>query len=140
MKGRAKPKPYACGQWTLARMRSFIMSALRRAQWPPKYEAIKNAFVKSGVNPATGRMCKQHLCAQCGGLFPQKDMAVDHVDPVIPLDGFDCPDGFLEYDWDAVVRRLFVEADGLQVLCKKCHKLKSLDERAIRNANKKSKK
>ena len=76
-----KPKPHNSGQWTDARKRSFVMSALRGAKWPVKYEAIKNAYVKDGVNPATGRKCKLHKCAQCGNLFPQKDMAADHVNP-----------------------------------------------------------
>ena len=50
------------------------MSALRRAQWPVKYEAIRSAFVRDGVNPATGRKCKLHKCSDCGELFPAKDM------------------------------------------------------------------
>ena len=132
-------KPYAGGQWSTARMRSFVMSALRRAQWPVKYQVVKGAFVKAGINPATGRMCKLHVCEQCNNLFPQKDMAVDHIDPVVPLEGFDKPDGFLGYDWDQVIRRLYCEAPKLQVLCKPCHKVKSQDERAERAAIKKSK-
>jgi len=114
------------------------MSALRGAKWPPKYQALKNAYVKTGVNPTTGRMCKLHKCKQCGNLFPQKDMAVDHIEPVVPIDGFDC-EGFLGYNWDQVLRRLYVETEGLQALCKPCHKLKSSDERKLRQINKKSK-
>jgi hypothetical protein len=49
--------PYNGGTWTKARMRSFVMSALRRAQWPVKFRAIKKAYVKDGINPATGRKC-----------------------------------------------------------------------------------
>ena len=56
------------------------MSALRRAQWPVKYEAIRSAFVRDGVNPATGRKCKLHKCSVCGELFPAKDMRADHSD------------------------------------------------------------
>jgi len=137
---KAIEKPYAGGQWTTARMRSFVMSALRRAQWPVKFQSMKSAFVKAGVNPATGRMCKLHLCEQCNNLFPQKDMAVDHIEPVVPLKGFENTDGFLGYDWDQVIRRLYCESHKLQVLCKPCHKEKSLDERAERAAFKKSKK
>jgi len=131
-------RPYANGQWTLARFRSFIMSALRGAKWPPKYQALRDAYAKTEVNPSTGRMCKLHECSQCGNLFPQKDMAVDHIEPVIPIDGFDC-EGFLGYNWDQVLRRLFVETEGLQALCKPCHKLKTIDERNQRNANRKRK-
>jgi|15BtaG_2_1085339.scaffolds.fasta_scaffold02123_3 5-methylcytosine-specific restriction endonuclease McrA len=133
-------KPYAGGQWSVARMRSFVMSALRRAQWPVKYQAVKLAFVKAGINPSTGRMCKLHKCEQCLNLFPQKDMAVDHIDPVVPIEGFDKADGFLGYDWDQVIRRLYCESEGLQILCKPCHKAKTIDERAERAAYAKSKK
>ena len=82
-------KPYNSGQWTKARYRSFIMSALRRAQWPVKYEAIKSSFVVHGVNPATGRKCKLHKCSVCGELFPAKDMRADHINPIVPVTGFD---------------------------------------------------
>tara|TARA_R110000824_G_scaffold84052_2_gene209904 strand:+ start:225 stop:683 length:459 start_codon:yes stop_codon:yes gene_type:complete len=129
-------KEFNGGTWTTARMRSFVMSALRKARWPGKYAAIKTAYVKTGINPATGRMCKLHKCQQCGNLFPQASMAVDHIDPVVPIDGFSKANGFLGYDWDQVIRRLFCEVEGLQVLCKPCHKLKSADERAERAAAK----
>ena len=136
--GRTKPKPYAGGKWTLAKMRSFVTSALRRAQWPCKYEAIRKAFVKSGINPKTGRMCKLYECSQCGNLFPQKDVSVDHVDPVVPIKGFNDKNSFLDYDWNNYIRRLFVEVDGLSVLCKPCHRAKTLDEKAQRAAAKKN--
>jgi len=65
------------------------MSALRRAQWPVKYEAIRSAFVRDGVNPATGRKCKLHKCSDCGELFPAKDMRADHIDPIVPVHSID---------------------------------------------------
>lgn len=47
---------------------------------------------------------------------------VDHIDPVIdPQEGF--------VSWDKVINRMFCEADGLQVLCRDCHKRKTNDER-----------
>jgi hypothetical protein len=135
----SKPKvetPHNDGTWTTARMRSFVMSALRKARWPGKYTAIKAAYIKTDINPATGRMCKLYECRQCRNTFPQSSMAVDHIDPVVPIGGFKT-DGFLGYDWDVVIIRLFCEVDGLQVLCKPCHNLKSADERADRAAAKK---
>lgn len=122
-------------QWTTARMRSFVMSALRKARWPVKYQAIKDAYVEDGINPQTGRKCKLHRCNQCGNLFPQSQMAADHIDPVVPLDGFpDSPDNFLGYNWNELIQRLYCELDGFQALCSECHKLKSSDERALRKA------
>jgi len=130
-----KPKPHNSGQWTDARKRSFVMSALRGAKWPVKYQTIKDAYVKDGINPATGRKCKLHKCAQCGNLFPQKDMAADHINPVVPIEGF-TEETYLGYNWNELIQRLYCEIDGFQALCKGCHKLKSADERALRDAEK----
>jgi hypothetical protein len=47
-------------------------------------------------------------------------MQADHIDPVIPLTGFD--------SWDGVIKRLYCEADGFQALCKACHKVKTKEE------------
>lgn len=107
-------KPFNGGQWTRARMKSFVMSALRGASWPQKYEAIRRAFVKNGINIKTGRNCKLHRCAECEGLFPKNGVQADHIVPVIGPNGFD--------SWDLVVERLFCEASGFRILCKKCHK------------------
>ena len=119
-----KDKPFNGGQWTVARKRSFIMSALRQARWPVKYACIKTAFVKMGTNPKTGRKCKLHRCPSCKKLFPQKDVQADHIKPIIPLEGFD--------SWDSVIDRIYCELDGFQVLCKKCHSVKTKEENKIR--------
>jgi hypothetical protein len=73
-----KPKPFNGGQWTVARKRSFIMSALRRAQWPVKYSCLRSAFVRDGVNPKTGRKCKLHECEECHELFPAHTNRTSH--------------------------------------------------------------
>ena len=124
-----KEKPHNNGQWTSARFRGFIKSALRKAQWPPKYQCIRDAYVEDGINPATGRKCKFHECASCGKLFMQKQMTADHIEPVV------CPErGFV--DWNTLIDRLYVEAGGFQALCADCHKAKTDKENAIRKANK----
>ena len=104
------------------------MSALRRAQWPVKYEAIRSAFVRDGVNPATGRKCKLHKCSDCGELFPAKDMRADHIDPIVPVTGFD--------NWDSLIGRLFCELDGFQAVCVECHAVNTKAENAERKKNK----
>ena len=126
------PKPFNTGQWTEARMRSFAMSALRRASWPVKYEAVKRAYVRDGTNPETGRKCKLHRCACCGSLFPQSKMFADHIDPVIPINGFSGNNLHLGYDWAKVIQRLYCEVDNYQALCKDCHDVKSQSERQQR--------
>jgi hypothetical protein len=58
-----------------------------------------------------------------------RNVAVDHINPVVcPVAGFT--------SWDELIDRMFVEADGFQVLCTECHKKKTGDERKIRAANK----
>ena len=120
-----KPKkPYCDKTMTESGFRSFIMSGLRSKsiRWKPRSVAIKKAFVKKGMNPATGKPCNLHQCPDCGGLFPQGKMQADHIEPVVPLEGFPkCVETFLGYDWTEVVKRLFCEADGYRVLCKDCH-------------------
>lgn len=114
-------------QWTEARFRSFITSAIRNAstRWGPKYLCIKRAFVSHGKNPKTGRMCKLHKCAMCDELFPQSDMRADHINPVVdPTIGF--------VDWDTYIDRMFVEVEGFQALCQTCHHRKSQAERMQR--------
>ncbi len=118
------PRPYNGGQWTAARMTSFIKSALRGARWPQKYECIQRAYVSDGINPKTGRKCKLHRCPSCSELFPATGMQADHIEPVIG------PEGFVS--WDLFISRLYCEGSGFVALCKGCHKAKTKEENATR--------
>jgi 5-methylcytosine-specific restriction endonuclease McrA len=117
-------RPFNGGEWSVARMTSFIKSALRGARWPQKYKAIASAYVKNGINPRTGRKCKLHICAHCRKLFPQNGVQADHVVPVVG------PEGFVS--WDVYIQRLFCEADGFTILCKACHAKVTKDEQEER--------
>lgn len=102
------------------------MSAIRGAsmKWGPKNECKKQARVSRG----------KYLCAHCGNIVDaslpvvSKDGStervnnaiVDHIEPVIPVSGFS--------NWDDVVGRMFVEVDGLQLLCRGCHDIKTKAE------------
>ena len=115
------------GEWTEARFRSFITSALRAAsrRWPPKYKALKEAFVGRKVNAKTGKMAMHYKCATCKKHFVAVDVQVDHIDPVVdPKKGF--------VSWDVFIERMFVEIEKLQVLCKPCHKIKTDEEKTQR--------
>lgn len=123
-------KPFNSGQWTKARMHSFIKSALRTAsmKWPPRNLAIKNARVERGM----------YLCAGCGNIVPasvkignkrHKNAIADHIKPVVdPAVGF--------VSWDELISRLFCEVDGFQVLCKECHDSKTKQERELARSRK----
>jgi 5-methylcytosine-specific restriction endonuclease McrA len=115
------------GEWTEARFRSFVTSALRAAsrRWPPKYKALKEAFVGRKVNTKTGKQAMHYKCAECSKYFVATDVQVDHINPVVdPKKGFTT--------WDNFIDRVFCEIKNLQVLCKPCHKIKTDQEKLER--------
>lgn len=115
------------GEWTEARFKSFVTSALRAAsrRWPPKYKALKEAFVGRQVNAKTGKLAMHYTCAECKKLFVATDVQVDHIKPVVdPKKGF--------VSWDSFIDRMFCEIENLQVMCKPCHKIKTDQEKLER--------
>lgn len=120
---------YNDGEWTQARFNSFVKSALRTAsiKWPPRYKVLAEAFVGSKINPKSGRMCKHYKCNQCKNDFPQKEVEVNHILPVIPVTGFTT--------WDETIARMFCEKSGLEVCCKPCHKIITKQENEERKSN-----
>lgn len=130
-------RPWNDGEWTTARFRSFIMSALRGARWPARHNAVRKAFVTEGLNPKTGRKCKLHKCEHCKNLFPQGEMHADHKEPVIPLEAnwsSVSATTFLGYDWNTVIARLYVEMSEYTILCHGCHAQVTHQEKTIRKA------
>lgn len=117
------------GQWSQARFNSFIKSALRSAsqRWPPRYATIADAKLGKRINPASGRLAEFYRCNSCKNSFTLKDVEVNHTTPVIPVTGFD--------SWDAVIGRMFCEKDGLELLCKPCHKALTKLENQQRKEN-----
>jgi len=115
------------GEWTDAKFRSFITSALRAAsrRWPPKYKALKQAFVGRKVNAKTGKLAMHYQCITCSNVFIASDVQIDHINPVV-----DPKSGFIS--WDVYIDRMFCEIDGLQVMCKPCHKEKTALEKLER--------
>jgi 5-methylcytosine-specific restriction endonuclease McrA len=95
--------------------RAKIRNALRQL-WrfsPERKAALKWAAVR-------GYGSAWHRCALCGAMTGEAE--VDHLEAVGPTPGsrvdlaMECP-----ATWDGLISRLFVPADKLQVLCKKCH-------------------
>lgn len=108
-------------------LRKFIIPKLRSASYRWKYrsQAIKNARVSRG----------NYKCAMCGkDDLKNGEYAVDHVDPVVALDGWD---GNL----DVYIRRMFVKTEGWQILCKDpCHTIKTDTEVQLRKLHRQRKK
>lgn len=106
------------------KFKGYIKSALRKINkwWPAYTQAKASARVNRG----------EYRCAMCEEVFCLKEIHVDHIDPVVdPARGFTT--------WDEYIDRLFCEAEGLQILCKVCHKDKTNEEKKIRMAARKKK-
>ena len=117
-------------------LKSMITSALRRIWSRSQYTKLFVAPVLEKAKskaPPGGRLKWVYECAYCHKKYPRKDVAVDHVESVVGVEGF--------IDWDTYIKRMFCESDNLQILCSKCHDLKtkqeSSDRRNIKKLNKK---
>ena len=100
----------------------FMIRQLRKIgyMWTPRNEALKLAKVEYGV----------YACGHCKGHFNRKDLAIDHIEPVIAISGFN--------GWDEYIDRLFCAVENFQVLCKACHKTKTNIENTERRRIKSS--
>ena len=114
-------RTHAGNTWTKARYYQFLRSALRQAfsRYPVKYQ-VKDA-AKRELKHRKGRQKYEYQCAHCLGWFAGKEVEVDHIVGAGSLKDFDDLPGF--------VARMFCEADGLQVLCRPCHKTKTMEDR-----------
>ena len=123
--------------WTEAKFFGFLRSGLREkfSRWPPKYNTIKNSaqtvlakdehgnrvVYKTGKKAGEFKTLKMYACSKCKQLFKQKEVQVDHIVPAGTLKSFK--------DLEAFAENLFVGEDGLQVLCKTCHEVKTQEEK-----------
>lgn len=135
-------------------LRSFLVGIIRKSfKKTPMFHAARDAAkVVVDVPTRTGKMVSRiHFrCAHCGGLFRDKgvdeyleedgsvtkrrfrgEIAVDHIEPVVPVTGWD--------DWNGYIQRHFF--GKLQVLCnykgerdgkKSCHSIKTKEENRLR--------
>ena len=86
-------------------------------RWYPIGECKKKARIGRGL----------YKCNICGSAV--KSGCVDHIKPIVPLNGFTT--------WDDYINSMFCEIDNLQFLCKDCHDKKTAEEKAIRLQRKK---
>jgi len=126
MKKKRKPrvkvaKPRNAGTMTESAFWSFIRSALRqKSRWWKPILQCKLAARRAYKGP-NKRQKFEYQCATCKQWFQEKKINVDHIHPAGSLNcAADLP-GFVE--------RLFCEQDNLQVLCEKCHDIKTKIEK-----------
>lgn len=115
-------RPRAGGEWTEAAFWGFLRSGFRQMsrRWPPIVRHALHAARRPYVGPNV-RQKWEYNCAACGGWFPGKAIAVDHVEALGPLKSWADVVGFLQ--------RLFVEVDGLRVVCEVCHERRTQGDR-----------
>lgn len=90
-------------------LKSFIISTLRRAsfRWPKRNDAMKLARISRGL----------YLCAGCKKPHRNKEIRIDHIEPVVGMKGF--------IGWDSYIERMFCDVTGFQILCLQCHATKT---------------
>ena len=70
-------------------------------------------------------------CEVCGNWVPSSQIAIDHIDPVVPPEGFP-----VHFDmWDRItlfLKRLWCDKSNLQRICDPCHNSKTKAERVAR--------
>lgn len=118
------------GQWTQSKFNSFIKNNLRSAtrKWAPIQSCRKRAHVGRGQYRC--ECCKEIVAPTVYDEEKRKrvpNIFVDHVHPIIdPHVGF--------VSWDMTIERMFCDSDNLQLICGKCHKIKSQEEIEIAKA------
>jgi 5-methylcytosine-specific restriction endonuclease McrA len=113
----AKPKIRNAGTMTESVFWTFIRSALRQKSiyWKPIRQCKLNSRRPyKGINK---QQKYEYQCNECKNWYAEKNINVDHI----------CPAGSLKsaQDLPGFVERLFVEIEGLQILCTICHNKKT---------------
>ena len=101
-----------------------IKNALRQVARYMPAKAIALELARNWLDHGV-RGGAKYRCAECAKSFGSKEVQVDHIQPVVPLDRE-------IKDWNEYMSRLFCSSDNLQVLCKPCHKDKCNEETKIR--------
>ncbi|NIO44453.1 MAG: hypothetical protein GTN36_02765 [Candidatus Aenigmarchaeota archaeon] len=116
--------------------KQYIVAYARRVfGWSPQYKQCKIKY-ELGDKIMFCAGCEQACCKRPEGYTEEEyklipdlinmDYEIDHINPVIKLEGWD------DDDWNGFYNRLFVDINGLQILCKCCHYLKTRIESDIR--------
>jgi hypothetical protein len=110
MKKKTTAKPY---NW-----HTKLVSAIRKV-W--KYSPTRLKAFKDAADPLNP---KHVICASCKASVHQKLSIAEHLEPVVPVTGFD--------NWDAYIARM--QSEHLAVFCEACAKEKTKAENAQRKA------
>jgi|FLOH01.1.fsa_nt_gi 5-methylcytosine-specific restriction endonuclease McrA len=116
--GRRVARTRNNGEWTESQYWSAIRSALRLKfrYWKTAQQSLVNARRK--YKGKSKRQKYEYNCNECKDWFKRKDVEIDHIIPVGSLKCLEDLAGFVE--------RLTPEkVSAYQILCKKCHLIKT---------------
>lgn len=113
---------------TEAMFRSWVRSQLRKLsqKWKPLYSSKKNKRLEAtdiDRERWSDRIKYVWECEECKDRVPDSLICVDHIVPCGSLRD-------IEKDAGPFLLRMLCEEDGFQMLCKKCHKVKTMEEKA----------
>lgn len=83
-------------------------------------------------DPKRPRVKRWSWCNECGEVVPSYTLAVDHIQPVVPLTS-----SLENMSADDLLNAVWCARVNLQGLCQDCHKQKSKAEMKLRRENKK---
>ncbi len=100
--------------------KSVVLAALRKVSYqsPMSAECMRRAKVAYG----------RYRCPECEDTFPPTGMRRDHIEPVVPVSGWD--------SWDGVIDRMLCAVEGWQAICRQCHQKKTNIENKARRQGK----
>lgn len=115
--------------------RNLIKGAIRRvfSRSELRRQALDSTRIEH-YDEERPRVTKWSWCTDCGIIEPTYLMEVDHVTPLVPLDG-----SLEDMTWDEVVNRTWCDPVNLKPKCKDCHSIKTKGENAERRRLKKEK-
>lgn len=115
-------------------IKKLLIARIRQiSRWDPiKREVLKDASVGAS----------RIKCATCKKIYPVRFIDVDHIEPVVLLDGSNKPEADYETktfkNWDTYLSRMFCPKEGRQALCEECHDKKTASERTKRTSHRKN--
>lgn len=102
--------------------KTYCVNLLRRGFFRSKlrYDVIReHRFLSRSFK--TARLVFFLKCKKCKNAYYQNEIVVDHIKPVVDIKkGYE--------GLDVYAKRLFCDMKNLQILCKACHKKKTIRE------------
>lgn len=117
-----------------SKQKALFISALRKAsyRWKPRQEAKLAARIDA-KDPAMPRLKYKYKCAMCEQYFVDSQVVMDHIEPVVPVEGFK---NGMPFDANEYIERMLCPKENFNCLCASCHDLKTRIENEARYENK----